>query len=65
MFRTDTRGLNRIKELLRDAWLLDVDEVRLEETLGRFESFATNADCPSVGQLKSLDFSPRGTHVQA
>jgi hypothetical protein len=47
----DRRVLDRIEEHLRDARLLDVDKVRLEHALGRFEALRADFDRSAVGQL--------------
>jgi hypothetical protein len=39
------------EEHLRDARLLDVDQMRLEHALGRLEAFGTNFDQSAIGQL--------------
>lgn len=47
----DGRGLNRAKEKLGHARLLDIDEMRLEHALGCFEPFRADLDDPSVRKL--------------
>jgi hypothetical protein len=35
----------------RDTWLLDVDEMRLEQALGRFKPLRTYLYHPAIGKL--------------
>lgn len=47
-------GLDGVEEELGDTGLLDVDEMRLEETLGGFETLAADADDAAVGEGVAL-----------
>jgi len=40
--------LDGIEEELRDARLLDVDKMRLEQTFGRLEPLATDSDDAAI-----------------
>ena len=45
--------LNGVKQQLGHARSLDVDEMRLEESLGRLEALASHLDHAPVWQLKT------------
>jgi hypothetical protein len=57
-FRADVdgSGLNRLEEHLGDPRLLDVDEMRLEHTLGCLEALRSDLDCPAIGELDAVGF---------
>ena len=46
-----TAALGRLEEHLRDAWLLDVDQVWLEHALGRLEPLRADLDHSAIGKL--------------
>ena len=47
-------GLDGVEEELGDAGLFDVDQVRLEQALGRLEALAADADDAAIGQRVGL-----------
>lgn len=51
----DVGGLDGVEQEFRNARLLDVNEVGLEETFGGFEAFAANADHAAVGEGVGFD----------
>lgn len=51
----DVGTLDGVEQQLGDTWLVDVDQVRLEETLGSLEPLAAHADDTAVGEGVGLD----------